>query len=104
MGAIVCLVIVGLFAFLVMRTFARLLAEKNLFVFLAVAGLVTHFGLQAVVNLGSSLHLLPTKGMTLKLGSASCWERVCQYVSIAGVAVSFNTHNTRNRKLELRLQ
>src|SRR3546814_18382711 len=65
MGAIVCLVIVGLFAFLVMRTFARLLAEQNLFVFLAVAGLVTNFGLQAVVNIGSSLHLLPTKGMTL---------------------------------------
>ncbi|MET4700773.1 cell division protein FtsW [Constrictibacter sp. MBR-5] len=65
MGAIVCLIIVGLFAFLVIRCFARLLAEQNLFVFLAVAGLVTNFGLQAVINIGSSLHLLPTKGMTL---------------------------------------
>lgn len=65
LGAIVCLIIVGLFAFLVMRCFARLLAEQNLFVFLAVAGLVTNFGLQAVINIGSSLHLLPTKGMTL---------------------------------------
>ncbi|MFN4089985.1 MAG: FtsW/RodA/SpoVE family cell cycle protein [Alphaproteobacteria bacterium] len=65
MGAIACLIIVGLFAFLVLRCFARLLAEQNLFVFLAVAGLVTNFGLQAVVNIASSLHLIPTKGMTL---------------------------------------
>lgn len=65
MGAVACLVIVGLFAFIVLRCFTRLLTEQNLFVFLAVAGLVTNFGLQAVINIGSSLHLLPTKGMTL---------------------------------------
>jgi cell division protein FtsW len=31
----------------------------------ASAGLITGFGLQAFVNMASSLHLIPTKGMTL---------------------------------------
>ncbi|MBV9736464.1 MAG: cell division protein FtsW [Acidisphaera sp.] len=64
-GMLVCLVILGLFAFIVMRGLLRLLAENDLFVVLASAGLVTSFGLQAFVNMGSSLHLIPTKGMTL---------------------------------------
>ena len=36
-----------------------------MFIILAVAGLVTGFGLQAFVNMASTLHLIPTKGMTL---------------------------------------
>ncbi len=64
-GLIVCLLILCLFAFIVMRGLLRLLAEQDLFVVLASAGLVTGFGLQAFVNMASSLHLIPTKGMTL---------------------------------------
>ncbi len=64
-GLVACLLIVGLFAFVVLRGFARLLQESNLFVLLAVGGLLAQFGLQALVNMGSTLHLMPTKGMTL---------------------------------------
>ncbi len=64
-GLLVCLFIVGLFAFVVLRGFARLMAEENLFVMLAASGLLTQFGLQAVINMGVNLSLLPTKGMTL---------------------------------------
>jgi cell division protein FtsW len=64
-GLVVCLVILCLFAFIVMRGLLRLLAEQDLFVVLASAGLVTGFGLQAFVNMASALHLIPTKGMTL---------------------------------------
>lgn len=65
LGLIGCLVIVGLFAYVVLRGFARLLQEPNLFVLLAVAGLLIQFGLQALINISSTLHLIPTKGMTL---------------------------------------
>jgi cell division protein FtsW len=65
LGAIACLIIVALFAFIVLRGFSRLLQEDNLFVLLAATGLLTQFGLQAMINMGSSLHLMPTKGMTL---------------------------------------
>jgi len=64
-GLLACLLIVALFAFVVLRGLARLLAEQNLFPLLATAGLLVQFGLQALVNMGSTLHLLPTKGMTL---------------------------------------
>ena len=64
-GALMCLVIVGLFAFVVLRGLARLLEETNLFVLLAATGLLTQFGLQALINMASTLHLTPTKGMTL---------------------------------------
>lgn len=65
LGLLVCLILVGLFAFIVLRGFTRLLQENDLFVFLAATGLLVQFGLQALINMGSSLSLLPTKGMTL---------------------------------------
>lgn len=64
-GLILCLVVVGIFAFIVLRGFARMLAEENLFVLLATSGLLVQFGLQAIINMASTLHLMPTKGMTL---------------------------------------
>ncbi len=64
-GLVVCLLVLGLFGFIVLRGLLRLLAEQDLFVVLASCGLVTGFGLQAFVNMGSTLHLIPTKGMTL---------------------------------------
>lgn len=64
-GLFVCIIIVGLFGFIVLRGFARALQETDLFILLATSGLIIQFGLQAVVNMGSTLRLMPTKGMTL---------------------------------------
>jgi cell division protein FtsW len=64
-GMLLCIVILNVFAFVVLRGLLRLLKEQDLFVVLAATGLVTGFGLQAFVNMASSLHLIPTKGMTL---------------------------------------
>ncbi len=64
-GLVVCLLLVACFAFIVLRALSRMVAEHNMFVLLATTGLATGFGLQAVINMASSLHLMPTKGMTL---------------------------------------
>jgi cell division protein FtsW len=64
-GVLLCLVIVALFAFLVIRALSKMTREENLFVLLAVGGLAVQFGLQAMINMASSLHMMPTKGMTL---------------------------------------
>lgn len=64
-GLIACLFILGIFAFVVIRGLWRLMDERDLFVSLAATGLLVQFGLQAFINMGSSLHLIPTKGMTL---------------------------------------
>jgi cell division protein FtsW len=64
-GLFTCLIIVSLFAFVVLRGFGRLLHETNLFVLLAGTGLLVQFGLQAIINMASTLRMMPTKGMTL---------------------------------------
>jgi cell division protein FtsW len=64
-GLVACLLILALFAFVVLRGFVRLLGEQSLFAVLATTGLLVQFGLQAIINMGSTLHILPTKGMTL---------------------------------------
>ncbi len=64
-GMVLCLIILGVFAFIVLRGLLRLLQEGDMFVVLAASGLVASFGLQSFVNMASTLHLIPTKGMTL---------------------------------------
>jgi cell division protein FtsW len=64
-GLVLCLLVVALFCFVVLRGVARMLAEESLFVLLATSGLLVQFGLQAVINMASTLRLMPTKGMTL---------------------------------------
>lgn len=64
-GLIVCLFVAGLFAFVVLRGFSRLSRERDLFTLLAAGGLLAMFGLQALINIGVNLNLLPSKGMTL---------------------------------------
>lgn len=65
LGLVWCLIILGLVAFIVLRGFYRSGQGPTLFVTLAGAGLIVQFALQALINIGSSLHLVPTKGMTL---------------------------------------
>jgi cell division protein FtsW len=64
-GVLMVLVILGLFAVIVLRTLARLAQERNLFIRLAGTGLVSMFGVQAMINMGVAVRLLPAKGMTL---------------------------------------
>jgi len=64
-GLIACLIIVFLFAFIVIRGMSKIWNEKDFFTMLAVAGLLTQFGIQAIINMGVAVNLLPAKGMTL---------------------------------------
>jgi cell division protein FtsW len=64
-GFIACMVLMMLFAFIVMRILQRAKAEDEPFQALALAGLSSMFGLQAVINMGVNVSLLPAKGMTL---------------------------------------
>jgi len=58
-------VMLGLFASIVLRGFSRALQEGDLFIMLASAGLIVQFGLQVIINLASTLNMIPPKGMTL---------------------------------------
>jgi cell division protein FtsW len=64
-GLLFCLLVVGVFTFILMRGLSRMMGERNMFVVLAVTGLLVQFGLQAIINMASTLELVPPKGMTL---------------------------------------
>jgi cell division protein FtsW len=64
-GAIICLIIIGIFAFIVIRSLLKLINEEDKFTQLAATGIIIQLGLQSIINMGVTLNLLPTKGMTL---------------------------------------
>ena len=64
-GILVCMVLVGIYAFIVLRGLSRSFSERDGYVRLATAGLVLLFGFQSLINIGVNLQLLPAKGMTL---------------------------------------
>ena len=66
-GLIACIGLMVLFAFVVMRVLQRAKIEPDPFPALALSGLGIVFGLQAVINMGVNVSLLPAKGMTLPL-------------------------------------
>jgi len=68
-GLVACLAVLAIFAFIVLRGLLRMKDERDMFVALATTGLLTQFGLQAFINMGSTLRVIPTKGMTLPLVS-----------------------------------
>lgn len=64
-GIGVCLALLGLFAFIVLRGLMLARRSEDAFCRLAVTGLVLMFGLQACINMMVNVHLMPAKGMTL---------------------------------------
>ena len=80
-GLIVCLIILGLFAFVTLRSLSRASKETSLFITLSATGLAVQFGLQAAINMGSTIQLIPAKGMTLPFisygGSSALAMAIC---------------------------
>ena len=64
-GLILVLIIIALYATIVVRSFLRLIRERDTFTRLAGSGLAAMFGVQALINMGVAVRLLPAKGMTL---------------------------------------
>jgi cell division protein FtsW len=64
-GIVLCLALLALFAFIVIRTLARAYANEDMFARFAASGLAIMFGVQAAINMSVNLQLIPAKGMTL---------------------------------------
>ena len=65
LGLILTIGLVALYGFIILRGITRVRHSDDLFVMLAASGLLVQFGGQALIHMGSSLQLLPAKGMTL---------------------------------------
>jgi len=64
-GVALCLALVALFSFIVIRALARAMRNEDPFNRFAAAGLAILFGTQSAINMAVNLHLIPAKGMTL---------------------------------------
>ena len=64
-GIVLCLILVALFAFIVIRALIKSMRSEEPFIRFAGAGLAILFGLQSTINMAVNLHLMPAKGMTL---------------------------------------
>ena len=65
LGFIFCSIIILLILFIIIRILLKLLKMKDPFIIISIVGLVCCFGLQSLINIFSSLSIIPTKGMTL---------------------------------------
>jgi cell division protein FtsW len=91
-GIIACLAIAILYMVIVARVLIRLLHEDDQFVVLAAAGLVTQFGLQALINMAVNVHLAPSKGMTLPFISYGGSSMVALSIGM-GLLLAFTRRN-----------
>ncbi|MFL2802411.1 MAG: FtsW/RodA/SpoVE family cell cycle protein [Paracoccaceae bacterium] len=64
-GIILCLLIILFFCLIIIRSLFLLKNQTNFFIRNCGVGAISFFSLQAIINLGVSVRLLPAKGMTL---------------------------------------
>lgn len=64
-GFIFIVALITIYAYIIRRILRHLGTQENMFVILAAGGLLMMFGMQAMIHMGSAMHILPTKGMTL---------------------------------------
>jgi cell division protein FtsW len=91
-GLICVLAVITLYSIIVVRSLMRLMKERDPFIRLAGSGLACIVGVQAMINMGVAVRLLPAKGMTLPFisyGGSS--------VIASGIAVGMLLAFTRTR-------
>ena len=91
-GLILVLCIIALYASVVVRSLLRLMRERDPFIRLAGTGLACMFGVQALINMGVAVRLLPAKGMTLPFVSYGGSSLIA-----GGIAVGMLLAFTRTR-------
>ncbi|APX11840.1 putative lipid II flippase FtsW [Tateyamaria omphalii] len=91
-GLVLVLCIIALYTVIVVRSLLRLMRERDPFIRLAGTGLACMFGVQAMINMGVAVRLLPAKGMTLPFVSYGGSS-----VIASGIAVGMLLAFTRSR-------
>lgn len=90
-GLVLVLCIIALYASIVVRSLLRLMRERDPFIRLAGTGLVTMFAVQAMINMGVAVRLLPAKGMTLPFVSYGGSSLIAGGIAL-GMLFAFTRH------------
>jgi len=96
LGLIFTLPLVGVYLFILLHGFRKMEDSEDLFSILACGGLLTMLGLQALIHMGSSLHILPAKGMTLPFISYGGTSLLSVGFAM-GAVLSLTRHKNRER-------
>lgn len=83
-GIFFCILILSIFLFIIVRSFYLAIRSDNLFSLFSIIGITVIFSMQIIINISSSLNLMPTKGMTLPFISygGSAYLAVSLYAGI----------------------
>lgn len=95
-GIIMCFVILGLFALVVLRGLKVALREQDDFIRFAVSGMVMLFGFQSIINMSVNLQLMPAKGMTLPFISYGGSSLIAMAISM-GMVLALTRRNPEKR-------
>jgi cell division protein FtsW len=96
-GIIMCMLILSLFAFVVLRGLTVALREHDDFSRFAVSGLVIVFGFQSIINMGVNLQMMPAKGMTLPFISYGGSSLIAVAISM-GMVLALTRRKPEKRK------
>ncbi|NNK78627.1 MAG: FtsW/RodA/SpoVE family cell cycle protein, partial [Litoreibacter sp.] len=91
-GLVLVLLIIALYGIFTVRSLHRLTRERDPFIRLAGTGLVAMIAMQAIINMGVAVRLLPAKGMTLPFVSNGGSSLIA-----GGIAVGMLLALTRTR-------
>ncbi len=95
-GFILCSVIILAFIVFIVRSLARVMKSSSVFSFTAVFGIVFQMSVQILINLATSLSLIPTKGMTLPFISYGGSSFIATSISV-GILLAITKSNSIRR-------
>ncbi|MCU9849624.1 putative lipid II flippase FtsW [Defluviimonas sp. WL0024] len=95
-GLVLVLVVIALYAAITARSLFRLMRERDPFIRLAGTGLACAFGVQALINMGVAVRLLPAKGMTLPFVSYGGSSVIASGIAL-GMLLAFTRSRPQGR-------
>lgn len=98
-GFVITAVLMGTFMFIMLRGLYLVYKENNLFAQIAVGGLLIQIVFQAIVNMGATVNVLPTKGMTLPFISYGGSSLISMGL-VFGFILALTRRHTTGRGLE----
>jgi cell division protein FtsW len=95
-GLICVFVVITLYSIVVVRSLMRLMKERDPFIRLAGSGLACTVGVQAMINMGVAVRLLPAKGMTLPFISYGGSSVIASGIAV-GMLLAFTRTRPQNK-------
>jgi cell division protein FtsW len=102
-GAFLGFIIIILYSILILRGLFRLADEHDYFTILSCSGILIQLGFQSIINIGVSLNLFPTKGMTLPFISYGGSSSIALAVGF-GFYLSLTRYKTNIRSYKFKFE